>query len=375
MSIPLLATSIHFICCHAGPADHFATFAEDLQSKGHCVEIYATGPALTKFENRNIFPLHPFLIEDGVEALVEKCKEAEVVLTDVGHVFDVSLQEAFKRKVPQIKRLAYYDNPEPYVPGGYSRVACQVMAHAQKVLFSNVHLAEQAIYSEPLQEFALPLEKRVAIGYYPISSAEKTAQRRREEKVFFRKEFLSRFSIVDQGQKLIVYSGGNNEEYFGKAFPAFLDFIEKISEKEDFSKFIFLLQQHPGAKEKNLDGLMLSSFLERQKERKSSFPIPSILVPDYSLDDAQVLADAILYYQTSAAPQFVLAGIATLQVGHNTFEDLLIKNGVASSLTAPETFAKSLISLEVNSEECSIERVYDALGVRKDWSDRLIKNL
>ena len=50
MYLPLLAETVCFIACHGGPADHFATFAEDLVKKGHTVHVFAAGPALKKFE-------------------------------------------------------------------------------------------------------------------------------------------------------------------------------------------------------------------------------------------------------------------------------------------------------------------------------------
>lgn len=42
---PTITKAIIFVCCHGGPADHFATFSESLTKDGYDVQIYASGPA------------------------------------------------------------------------------------------------------------------------------------------------------------------------------------------------------------------------------------------------------------------------------------------------------------------------------------------
>lgn len=67
-----MALPICFITGHLGPADHFATFAEHLSKKA-TIEIYATGPALKKFQERG---------RNGLSPSVTKVEELIAVLND-----------------------------------------------------------------------------------------------------------------------------------------------------------------------------------------------------------------------------------------------------------------------------------------------------
>src|SRR3989338_5309178 len=341
-----LSVVVCFIACHGGPADHFSTFTEELTRKGYHVQIYATGPALKKCQKRGIQNVVPFSLEniseqEAATELAKKCSCANVIITDVGHVFDVILQKALQSSNSTSLRFAYYDNPEGYVPGGYSAVAAQVMRAAQKVLFANANLVEEPLYQEPFREFYLPPQKKIGLGNYPIHQAEHIAQRRASEQSAIRAQLFSTYSLTDQGQKVLVYAGGNNEEYFSKALPVFLTFLQGASQQEDLSRFVVLLQQHPGAKEKNVD-------------------------------DAQVVADGMLYYQTSMGPQFVLAGIPTIQVGHHTYEDILVKNRLCSIVTNVDSLKLALARLQEDPfVESGNEAIMQGLGIRPDWANRL----
>ncbi len=380
MSFAISAAAVCFIACHGGPADHFSTFAEDLVSKGYEVQIYATGPALKKFQDRKIAIVTPFSLENSSEEeaateLAKRCSGADVIITDVGHVFDVPLQEALKRQASKSLRLAYYDNPEGYVPGGYSAVAAKVMLAAQGVLFANTNLVKRPLYQAPSEEVCLAPEKRIGLGYYPIAQAEKIAKRRISDQSQIRAQFFSKYSLADQGQKVLVYAGGNNDEYFLKALPAFLKFLSEASLREDFSNFVILLQQHPGAKEKNLDVQFVQQWLKQQGRPAR---MPQFFISEFNSDDAQVVADGMLYYQTSMGPQFVLAGIPTIQVGHNTYEDILVKNGLCSTVTDVDSLVSALARLQKNTlAESGNEAIMQGLGISPDWASRLecaIKN-
>lgn len=374
MSVLFSAASVYFIACHGASADHFATFAEELGKKGYKVEIHAGGPALKKFEERRLKVASSFSLENSSEGeaasqIAKKCVEASVVITDVGHAFDIALQGALSEHAPLALRLAYYENPEGYVPGGYSAVAGKVMKAAQGVLFANAHLAKTAVYEAPFQEVFIAPENRAGIGYYPIGQAEKIANRRLSDHNTLRSQFFSKYSVKDQGQKVLVYAGGNNEEYFSKAFPAFLDFLAKASKQEDLSRFIVVLQQHPCAKEKNLDAKLVSEWVMQNGQNGKA---PRFFVSESNSDDAQVIADGMLYYQTSMGPQFVLAGIPTVQVGHNVYEDVLVKNNLCSTATDPDALIWALTHLEEKTEAKSgVDAVKQGLGLHVDWVSRL----
>ncbi len=374
MPLFVSAAAVCFIACHGGSADHFSTFAEDLASKGYTVQIYATGPALKKCQDRRIEIVTPFSLEniseeEAATELAKRCSGADVIITDVGHVFDVPLQKALKSQASKSLRLAYYDNPEGYVPGGYSAVAAKVMLAAQGVLFANANLVKAPLYQAPSQEIYLPSAKRIGLGYYPISQAEKIAKRRMSDQSQIRAQIFSKYSLTDRGQKVLVYAGGNNDEYFSNALPAFLQFLSEASLQGDLSNFVVLLQQHPGAKEKNFDVTLVRQWLE---QHGGAARVPQFFISELNSDDAQVVADGMLYYQTSMGPQFILAGILTIQVGHNTYEDILVKNGLCSTVTDVDSLVSALARLQENVlVESGNEAIMQGLGISSDWANRL----
>ncbi|HEX4839509.1 MAG TPA: hypothetical protein VFU89_03600 [Rhabdochlamydiaceae bacterium] len=367
-----LAAAIGFIVCHGGPADHFATFADHLSQDGEEIEIYASGPALKKMQERGIAVQVPFSVdqlspeeEDTLaDQIAEKCSTAKVVVIDVGHPFDIKVQKALALRAPKVLRIAYYDNPEPYVPGGYSSVAADVMQSAQKILFANSNLTQSSIFHSPGKEIDLRNQKRVGVGYYPIHQAEKIAQRRIEEKPALRQTLLQKNGLIDKGQKILVYFGGNNEEYFLKALPAFLSLLEQGMEQSDFTNLVIVFQQHPGAKAKNIDRHLV-------EEWTSKHLTPKIIVSDCNSDDAQTVADGALYYQTSMGPQLVLAGIPTFQIGHETYEDILVRNKLIPSVTNVDQLIDSIDRLNQTKKEVPRGIILEGLGIKEDWLQTL----
>lgn len=372
MSFLASATAVCLIACHGGPADHFATFAESLSRDGVAIEIYASGPALKKFEERGIKVKYPFSIDNIspaqedilAEQIAKTCSTASAIITDIGHAFDIKIQNELARQAPHVPRFAYYDNPESYVPGGYSAVAAEVMLAANGIVFANSNLATAPIFQEPGKEIDFGSRKKIGIGYYPINQAEKIAERRATDRLSMRQKLFSKNDLVNENQKVLVYFGGNNEEYFSKAFPAFLSFLEKGMEQSDFTNLVIVIQQHPGAKGKNLDGNMVSEWIDKLSESKRA---PKMILSDFSSDDAQTIADGALYYQTSMGPQFVLAGIPTIQVGHKTFEDVLVRNKLSPSVTDVDQFIRVIHGLTHQKKEIPQKVILKGLGIKADW--------
>jgi len=363
--------AICFIACHGGSADHFAVFAEKLVQEGRQVEVYATAPQIKKFEGLNIQVILPLNVEEPNLAadLAKKCASALVVISDVGHPFDESLQKAMAVEAPTVLRAAYYDNPEPYVPGGYSKVAAGVMKAAQKVLFANANLETTPLFEEPAVEIALPAEQRVGLGYYPLKQAEKTALRRAEQHLAMREEFFKKHELKDEGQKVLVYFGGNNEVYFQEAFPAFLNFLATGMEKTDLTNYVIVLQQHPAAKTKNIDREQFEMWTAEHSQIKNA---PTMVVSEQTSDDMQVIADGALYYQTSMGPMFALAGIPMMQVGHKSYEDVIVRGGLCPSTTTSEAFIQAIATIkpEAVSDE-SRKKILASLGIKEEWFARL----
>lgn len=374
----IIPTAI-FIASHGASADHFATFVENLPKSSVRLEIYASGPALKKFQERGI-EVKKFTIdnlsseeEDALaDQIAKACSSASVVITDVGHSFDAKVHKSLSQYAFEALRLAYYDNPEPFVPGGYSKVAAQVMLAAQGILFANSNLAKAVLFLEPGKEIDLADRLKIGLGYYPVSQAEKIVQRRAKEQIALRRQIYTRNGIGETGQKTFVYFGGNNDEYFGKAFPAFLQLLSESMLTSDLSDLVFIIQQHPAAKVKNLDGRLVAEWI---KQNNTNPHAPKIIVSDFSSDDAQVVAEGAFYYQTSMGPQFVLAGIPVVQIGHETYEDVLVRNQLCSSVTQPEQLEKVIVDLQKNrKKEFDQKVILDGLGIKQNWLN-LLQNL
>lgn len=372
---------ICLVVCDGGPSDHFATFAEKLIEEGHDVHVFSSNNALKKFQDRNIVVQTTFnlnaltsLEQDSLALEIAKaCSNAELVLTDVGNRFDVKVQNTLKAITPAVRRYAYYDNPEPFVPGGYSVIASEVMSIAQRVLFANANLAKENIFSTLGEAIDLDESKRIGIGYYPVQNAEKIAKSRESShKEKLREEFFNKVGIIDKGQKLLVYFGGNNEEYFQRAFPSFIDILNQAVQKRNLSNFCIVFQQHPAAKFNNRDG----EYLKKKEMFKDPYPSNFVTISPLSTEDIQVIADAAMYYQTSMGPQFLLAGIPVVQIGHEKYSDVLIKNHLCSSVTDARGFLSVLDKLDqlLDSKNAKY-KIYQSLGIDPNWSQNLLKGL
>lgn len=353
---------IFFIACHGGPAPHFSEFAKELSNSGCRVKILATGPAFDKLKSLGAqeFNLKELDIDDPAsqrllaKEVANSLASASVVITDVGHMLMACVLEEISRKSPSIKRLAYYENPEPFVPGGYSKTAEKVMACANKALFSNANLAIEPLYSSPSSPIPLSLEKRVGIGYYSTETAKALENARALRKESARSQFFKERKIPDRGQKILVYLGGNNETYFEKAFPAFLQFLRES--RLDPSQYLILMQHHPGDKKREIDAKLSGGY--------------PIFVSKTPTDETLILADGVLYYQTTMSPQCALAGIPVIQVGHETYHDLLVREEIAPSACDPETFLQAIRLLAKPPQSTQL---LDKLGISLDWPNRLKK--
>lgn len=375
MSLPAV---ICLVACHGGPADHFATYAKELTKQGYDVQIHATELALKKFQEHRVEVKSSFSLENLTpeekdslaQTIAESCKIASVIITDLGHAFDIKIQESLSVNAKGTPRFAYYDNPEPFVPGEYSSTAARVINVAEGVLFANETLAKAKIYSAVGKEIDFADKKRFGIGYYPVSQAEKIAEKRKSDHDTTRSMFMMENEIEDRGQKMLVYFGGSNEEYFSKAFPAFLSFVVEASGLVDFNNTVIVIQQHPGAKLKNRDGQQLEAWLKEFGEQPK---MPKVILSDFTSDTAQILADVALYYQTSMSPQFALGGIPAVQIGHETYKDILVRNKLAPTITNAEDFAKIIVTLEkrVNIPQ---ENILRGLGINEDWPE-ILKNI
>jgi hypothetical protein len=370
------ALTIFLIACHGGPADHFAVFAKHLKTVGHDVHVCASGPALKKFQDHQV-PIDVSFNADGLSpeteaktalSIANECKNAHVVIADVGHTFDITLQKTLSEKAPKALRIAYYDNPESYVPGGYSTTAAEVMQAADRVLFANNNAFANPIYVSPGKTITLEANKRFCLGYYPTAQADAMHTRRSIEQKTQRELFFAKHGIQGEGKTIAVYCGGNNKTYFEQAFPAFLAMLESSIHTTDLSHLVIILQQHPGAKSLNYDGQTLDAWLNRHK---SPFA-PQCIISNQPTDDMLTIADTVLYYQTSMGPFFVIAGIPAIQVGHEVYDDILVRNKLCKTATNPTELIAALQSISLlEQKELDSTLILNALGIQSDWEKNL----
>jgi hypothetical protein len=354
-----IAKAVCLIACHKETANDFAVFAENLIEKEYRVQVYASGSALKRFRSYEMDAIE-FDADNLSTAfeLANRCSLiAAVVLTDMDHTFDIQFQEALKIQAPHILRLAYYDSREPYV----SATAVKVMNTADRVLFANYRLAFNLLYKTPNQRISLPLDHRIGLGYYPTDEAMQLIEWRKKYQIRMRRQLFKEHSIEDTGQKVIVYFGGNNEDYFEKAFPTFLSFLKET----DLSHFIFLIQQHPKTKKQKREELHLQNCPEG---------IP-IILSNWEIDDAQIVADAAIYSQASMGPFLALANIPTIQVGHEIHTDILIRNKLCLTATTASEFIAALLTLENKNHICNTAKIIRELGINNHWFEILQSSL
>ena len=346
----VLAGSVCFIACHGGPADHFGTFAQELSQKGISAQLYASGPALKKLQDRHI-DATAFDPKD-VAKVIEACSAAKAVFVDVGNQTCVDIMKQLSDR--HIHRIAYYDNPEPFVKG-YTETAIEVMKLADTVLFANSNLKE--VFSPSFEG-----KRMIGLGYYPVGQAERIEKRRLSgERKEARDAFFQEHGLKDTGQKIVVYFGGNNDEYF-RLFPKVFSMLEKEPEA---SNILFVLQQHPGAKAANKDGAAVEVWVREHQNA------PAFVVSKGTSDTAQIFADEAWYHQTSMGPQFALEGLPTAQVP-GPFEDILVRSGCAKSISTQEQFHEAVLRVrEGRYEAIDKADLLAKLGIRSDWAQVL----
>ncbi|MCH9610791.1 MAG: hypothetical protein S4CHLAM81_00860 [Chlamydiales bacterium] len=185
-------------------------------------------------------------------------------------------------------------------------------------------------------------KEKMGIGYYPIGESRKLNGARQDDGARLRAEYFHHIGKKDEGQKLCLYLGGNNSDFYENAFPAFCEMVPNKSQLH------FVVQPHPSSKELKLP--------------------EHVRLSDWNTMQMLTIADLVLYHQTSMAPLIAFAGIPLIQVADKIYLDMLTRSGVA--------FASSSSELLQEIEECK-KRLYQPslVGFRQDWPTRLRKSL
>lgn len=368
-----MAELICFIASHTGPAQHFYRFAQEIAADRK-VEIHAIGAAsdaLRPLNSARVKHLkdsaHSF--EAGLEALVQKCKEASMIIIDIGSEESLVIVKRLRLEFPGKNIVVYYDNPENYVPN-YSELAVEIMQLGSSVWTANASYESDPLFTEGELEIALPSFPPTGIGYYDKAKVEEL-KARRADSADERAKFFQAHDLEDRGQRIVTFFGGNNSRYFDHSLLKMLSLLEKAIAVTDLSDTILVLQQHPVARrEEKKDAPIMQKWYEQNAVNRHCPQVVVSKIP--SSDVAQVVSDGALYDQTSMSIQFAWIGMRVAQVGECD-EDILYRKKIAPHLENAEVMGKWLTFLGKASAEAAEEdgSFEDAIGYKLDWADRL----
>ena len=388
-------SSIVMISSHPAPASHLAKMATVFEEAGVGCTFEATegayqnfvrsGVAVNNFYENSSENFSSFLESHRAESAelarqIAKTHEmARAVIIGHGGKFPGLLFEAFEKHAPSVKRILYIDNYESFVPGEYSSLLMENIKKAQEVWFANANFVSEPIFSAKNVEADIKDKERFGVGISPLSERAVLQLVEDRKKGEVRRDFLRANGIEDRGQKILIYLGGANAEYYEHAFPTFLRILDGLDKETTV-----ILQQHPRAvKEGNRDGMLFQAWkkVSDDKEKRAVVSVcPS--------DNAIAAADVISYYQTSAILLPLAAGIPMIQVGHETYFDAGVRNSLCTAVELQERRAdesqqeydisvqKAQQAFQSSVEAEMVTRIsYDDLmrlvGVEKQWEDHL----
>lgn len=353
----MAALTAFFLACHPNAGGHMADFKSSLDKQGVATTFLAADKAYDAAVRRGSSSVERISSEHAKAVALRLHQSADRVIADVGSEFSALVFQELDALNSKVVKIAYYDNPEPFVPGGYSATAAAVIRAADGVLFANAALAKETIYDGDKKPLDLSAKKRHGLGYFAFEKLEEYRQQRLgETRPTKRAEFFAKAGLEDRGQKLLVFLGGANETYEKQVLPA----LGEIFREASLDKSIVVLQRHPRASDADC-------------ELFEALPANFVLSP-MDFDSALVMADQVAYYQTSASVYFPLMGLPAIQLGHEPYEDLLIRNalcsfaGTADGLTA---FLQAEKSSTTAPEGEELQTLYRLIGADPHWAKHL----
>lgn len=343
--------SICFLTAHPGPANHFVEYAKVYEERSVPYQILSGEGTAGKFTSAG---LKVTILTNQEPAL-----DASMVIFDTSQT---ELAAKIKEKYPNIKRVLYYDNPDAFVPGGYSESIAKAVKVSDAILFANANFLSNPIYSAVDNPIDLQNVERLATGYFPLQEAEKIAETKQTKAAELRAAFFEQHGLEDKGQKIITYLGGANSEYYEKAFPAFCKLIFSL-EPEKYRDVIFAIQQHPRAKDTGSPDLkILETFGDNG---------PAVVVSKLPTIDAVAISDQVHYYQTSMAAQVAFAKILPVQIGHQVNADVMVASGFPT-VTDAEQLAV-ILQKKDGVERERLTSLTKMLGINPDWKKRIVE--
>lgn len=375
-------TEICLIAEHPGASNHFKAFIAPLERSGAVVTVLAGKNVVALFDSHASIRTVPYDPAAGAESLRDLlhkvADKAALILSDVAASRWTEPLRELKMSGREFTHFVYYDNPDPYVPGGYSKTAGAVIPTADKVLFANARLQELPVYSEPGVAIRMPKGKRYGIGYYPTEGAETLKALRAEMRDELRSQLFAALNFTDKHDKIITYIGGANEEYLDKALPRFLSMVAAIANEKHHPLYrtVIVFQQHPRMRGgENLDRYYIDG-LKRLGVLSDTAPI--IWFSTFKTEEALALADLVLYHQSSMVPQVALSGIPAAQVADRLNPDAATDSGVPF-INSVKELESLLLKLRKGGAPTldaeGMERLKERLGTRADWQERLTRSL
>ncbi len=352
--------AVCLICSHPGPALLLSDFATCLEQNGIRTKVLSGDVAYETLVKggRKTDPFPDNQSHSDLKELAQKVARAasssKCVIIDVGHPLSTRVLRILSTDFPDIIRVAFYDNGQSLVEGGYSELTAPALRLSQIILFANKNLEDAPIYSAKDQPIDLSHQRRIGIGSSSLPSEMPRLKKLKEtQSPENRAAFLAKLAIPDRGQKIVVYLGGANEVYEKEAFPHFLNLLNEI----DQDGITFVLQPHPRGKKPNLEGTKL-------------------LYSTADFDLALLAADQLFYHQTSANLKFLLLGTPTSQIGaKKETNDLLVAGGFIESLTTKEELLRALGKSHHPIDPETETRAYAAFGIDPNWEEVLLKTV
>lgn len=381
-STSIQAVDVCFVTIHPASAEHFAIFTQELDKEKISWQILAADNAEVFLKQKKISHrkisiwTNKKVIKDlsheerGLIARLtaKECKKAKLVITDISEPFIVRFHYELAL-ISSAKRYIYYDNPDPYVPGEYSKCFESLLkTRPDGAIFANKALCTEPLFGEDRRVLDCHRLNKIGLGFYPLEDVI-AIESLAEKKDKLRKKLFDELGIKDEKQKILTYLGGANTVYFDKAFPFFLKALEDNAGDPFFENVLLVLQQHPRAKQEGIDLYALLS-------KGLPFQVFTSPVP---LFEIVACSDLMYYYQTSIVPKLILAGRPLLQVAQEPFEDIGVKLHLVDVVTSSKDL--SIASSKAISnifDKDSINLIKEGIGYDQNWNQSLvlfIKNL